>query len=69
MNEYLITALATEHRQVLLDEAQANGLARIATQGRPTFWAQLRHLLANAVGGRRPAGPASLPSASHRLAH
>ena len=69
MNEYLTTALAAEHRKVLLDEAHEDGLARIATQGRPTFWSQLRHLLANSAGGRRSAGSATVPGASHRLAH
>ena len=55
MNEHLTTLMGAEHRQALLEEARANGLARIARDGRPTFWQHLSGLMAGVAGGRWPA--------------
>jgi hypothetical protein len=65
MNEYLTTAVAAEHRRELLEEAQANGLARIAREGQPSLRSRLGAALAGLVRRRRTRGHA----ATHRLAH
>lgn len=69
MNEYLTTALGDEHRRTLLDEARANGLARIAREGHPTFWQHLAEALGSVVRGRWPVKRADVHTPAHHLAH
>ena len=41
MNDFLITALAEDHRRELLTEARAEALAHEALAGRRPWWQQL----------------------------